>query len=315
MLRRTELDAIRRAGALRFHFVGDTGGYHNPVPQRAVAAAMATELEGENPARFFYHLGDIVYLHGESENYAEQFLDPYAGYEAPILGVAGNHDGDSPPGSALRGFADQFCAPVGAAPRSPQIRPTQHQPNVYWTLEHDWVTIIGLYTGVPEGGQVDDLQLEWLTDELAAARPGITLILAMHHPVFSADSAHGSNLTLRDALDDCFHSARRVPDAIFSAHAHNYQRFSRLHDGRRIPYVVAGTGGFHELHGLGFGIPDTPASFTGLPGLTLEAHQHSAFGFVTVTAGPDGAQVDFNTVVRRRPAPFDSFWVSPATSG
>lgn len=27
------------------------------------------------------------------------------------------------------------------------------QPNVYWTLEAPFVTIIGLYTNLPEGGQ------------------------------------------------------------------------------------------------------------------------------------------------------------------
>jgi acid phosphatase type 7 len=308
-----ELDLIERAGLLRFHCVGDTGGYQNPIPQRAVAAAMTSQLSGETRASFFYHLGDIVYLHGERANYGSQFFDPYSGYGAPILGVAGNHDGESASGSSLEGFAEQFCAPGSSATSATSSRPAQHQPNVYWTLEHDWVTIVGLYTGVAEGGQLDDFQLEWLTDELQAARRGVTLILAMHHPVFSADSAHGSNLTLRDALDDCFSRAGRTPDVVLGAHAHNYQRFTRVQHGRRIPYVVAGTGGFPELHGLGYGIPAPPASFTALPDLTLEAHQHAAFGFLTVSAGPGGAQVDYNTVVRRRPVPYDSFRATPVT--
>ena len=46
VLRTTEIAAIRRARELRFHCVGDTGGHHNPAPQRAVVAAMATELAG-----------------------------------------------------------------------------------------------------------------------------------------------------------------------------------------------------------------------------------------------------------------------------
>jgi hypothetical protein len=99
---------------------------------------------------------------------------------------------------------------------------------------------------------------------------------------------------------------------VFSAHAHNYQRFSRKYDGREITYVVAGSGGFPELHRLGYGIPEVPASFAGLSGLTLEPHQHGAFGFLTVTAGPAGARVDYSTVVRRRPAPFDRWWIGPA---
>ena len=303
------VDAINKVGALRFHCVGDTGGFHNPIPQRAVAAAMATELDGLQPVNFFYHLGDIVYLNGERAGYRSQFFDPYECYGAPIVGVAGNHDGDLAPGNdaaPLEAFMEQFCAPAQAAGMSSRRR-AQHQPNVYWTLAHEWVTIVGLYTGVREGGTLDRRQLSWLTAELNAARSGVTLILAMHHPVFSADRIHGSNLALRDALDECFDRAGRPPDAVFSAHAHNYQRFTRNFRGREIPYVVAGSEGFHELHGLGYGVPEPPASFAGLPDLTLEAHQHQAFGFMTVTCGPGGARVDYNTVVRRRPAPFDSF--------
>jgi len=314
VLEPSEVGAIERAGVLRFHCVGDTGGFENPIPQRAVAAAMGAELAGEDPVRFFYHLGDIVYQHGEEANYGAQFSGVYADYTAPILAIAGNHDGDPAPAAderALEGFVRHFCSPSGRSAGSPTPR-APSQPNVYWTLEHDWVTIIGLYTNVPEGGLIGAGQLRWLVGELRAARPGVTLILATHHPAFSADIEHGSNLALRDALDGCFARAGRIPDAVFSAHAHNYQRFTRLHHGRAIPYVVAGSGGFPELHRLGYGVPDLPASFAGLPEVTLEAHQHGAYGFLTVTADSAGAQVDYSTVVRRRPALYDSFRIVPA---
>jgi hypothetical protein len=306
-----EIEDIQRAGRLRFQSVGDTGGLRNPGPQRAVAAAMAAELSGEEPVRFFYHLGDIVYLHGEETHYRSQFSEPYAGYSAPIFAVAGNHDGERAPGTdsrSLDAFVRHFCAPASRLNGQRAVP----QPNVYWTLEHDWVTIVGLYTNVPEGGLLDAEQKRWLVGELSAARPGVTLILAMHHPVYSADLAHGSNLALGATLDECFAHAGRAPDAVFSAHAHNYQRFSRHDQGRETAYIVAGSGGFPELHRLGYGIPDTPAAFAGLPGLTLEAHQHAAFGFLTVTAGPDGAWVDYSIVVRRRPVSFDRFWIGPA---
>jgi hypothetical protein len=163
----------------------------NPGPQRAVVAAMASQLHGADPVRFFYHLGDIVYLHGEEENYGEQFLKPYAGYCAPILAIAGNHDGELGPGKSgepLAPFVRHFCAPA-AAPRPNGTREAVPQPNVYWTLEHDFVTIVGLYTDVPEGGLIADEQRRWLIGELADARTDATLILAMHHPVFSADTS------------------------------------------------------------------------------------------------------------------------------
>jgi len=136
------------------------------------------------------------------------------------------------------------------------------------------------------------------------------LLLAMHHPVYSADIEHGSNLSLGDTLDGCFAASGRAPDAVISAHAHNYQRFSRNFKGRAVPYLVAGSGGYPELHGLGRGIPRPPASFTGLPGLSLEAFQHRAFGFLTVTVDYGRARLDYNLVVRRRPVAFDSVTVS-----
>ena len=39
------------------------------------------------------------------------------------------------------------------------------QPNVYWTLEATFATIIGLYTNVPEGGMLDQDQIDWLQKE------------------------------------------------------------------------------------------------------------------------------------------------------
>jgi acid phosphatase type 7 len=313
----TQIRAIERAGGLRFHCVGDTGGLQNPVPQRSVAAAMLAELRAEDPVRFFYHLGDIVYLYGEEGNYFSQFFAPYAEYRAPIFASPGNHDGDPAPGAgagSLEAFARHFCAspPTPNPNASAGDRAAMTQPNVYWTLLHDWVTIIGLYTNVPEGGAIAEDQRRWLTAELRAARPGVTLILAMHHPVYSIDSAHGSHLALGALLDRCFARAGRAPDAVFAAHAHNYQRFSRSYNGRQIPYVVAGTGGFHNLHRVAGGAPEPPGSFVGLPDVTLEAYQDAEFGFMTVTARPDGARVTYNLVQHAAVKPFDTFPITPA---
>jgi hypothetical protein len=296
-----ELATIERGGELRFHCVGDTGGWRDGHPQHLVAAAMADELTGTRPVHFFYHLGDVVYPHGEETHYRGQFFSPYDRYHAPIFAIPGNHDGEAPskdPSESLWPFLRAFCS---ASPPLHDVsvdigRPLAYQPHVHWTLVHDWVWIIGLYTNVPEDGEVAAAQLEWLTDELRAAPDEVTLIVAAHRPVYSVDVVHGSNLELGDALDACFARAGRTPDAVFGAHAHNYQRFTRRMDGREVPYVVAGSGGFHERHRLGAGLPRTPVSFPGLSDVTLDAHASFAHGFMTVTVTRSGADVVYQTV-------------------
>jgi acid phosphatase type 7 len=301
-------EEIARAGVMRFHAVGDTGGHIDPRPQRRVATAMVRELGDDVPARFFYHLGDVVYPHGEEAHYRPQFFAAYAGYTAPIFAVPGNHDAEAPPVS-LGGFIKAFCSvtpPLHDA-GIPLPRPLSRQPHVYWTLVHDWVRIIGLYSNVPEGGQFADAQLRWLTGELRAAPPDVTVILAVHQPVYAVDVTHGSNLTLADALEACFAEAGRVPDAVFTGHAHNYQRFARRLGDRRIPYVVAGAGGYYDRHEIATGVSVLPASFPGLDGVTLEAYEDQAHGFMTVTVTPAGADVAYTAVTEGSAVVVDSF--------
>jgi hypothetical protein len=287
------------------------------VPPRLVADAMVAELRGDDPARFLYHLGDIVYLYGEEANYQRQFLEPYAEYAAPIFAIPENHDGDPAPGgsaASLDAFVEHFCTALPSpTKRHVGVRRTAiAQPNVYWTFEHDWITIIGAYTNVPEGGHIADEQQRWLTGELHAARPGVTLILAMHHPVYSIDSVHGPNLTLGATLDRCFAQAGRAPDAVFAAHAHNYQRFTRTYQNRLIPYLVAGAGGYPDLHQTATHPREMPASFHELPDVTLERYQDTDYGFITITAGPAGADIVYTVTTQRAAKPFDSFSITPA---
>jgi acid phosphatase type 7 len=39
------------------------------------------------------------------------------------------------------------------------------QPYVFWTLLAPFVTIIGLYSNVPEGGEIHNDQIGWLAAE------------------------------------------------------------------------------------------------------------------------------------------------------
>ena len=289
-------------GPLTFHSVGDVGGHHDPRPQRRVVAAMGAE-----PSAFLFLLGDVVYPHGEAAHYGTQFHAAYADYAAPIYAVPGNHDAESGEGELALGpggaWYAQFCSDTPGGSRPPVA-----QPHVHFTLVTDHLWIVGLWANVPEGGQFGSDQTEWLTGELAAAPADVPLLIAVHQPVYSADRTHGGNLAFADLLDACAQRAGRGPDAVFSGHAHIYERFMR----DRVPYVVAGAGGYPELHPLAHGVGPLPATFDGVTGVTLDAAVDDAHGFLTVTVAGGRADATYTAVDAGGTRVADRFAFGPA---
>ncbi len=290
-------DRMREALAQRrytCYMMGDVGGVIMPAPQRAVAEAMCAltpdgrsydvEANQCGGTQFAYIAGDVVYYNGERAHYRPQFYEPYEHYDRPILAIPGNHDGscddatlsDAHPRSALEGFIANFCA----SERGPAVdagtlirRGVMDQPNVYWTLEAPWLRIVGLYTNVPEGGVVENMQRRWFLEQMARPRDGKHVIVALHQPVFSADGVHGGS---RDMLELVHEQARRAGcRLVISGHVHNYQRF--VYDD--MTYLVAGAGGFFELHDVL--PPEFPGAVYPVVARTLE---HS---FVHMTVTPE----------------------------
>jgi hypothetical protein len=253
------MQAIRRSGQMVVHLAGSSGGMRKPEPQQMVAREMRLQFETLRPEdrpAFFYNLGDLVFFNGEPENYYEQFYRPYDQYPAPIVAIPGNHDGalGGRPGESLDGFMRNFCAarPQLTDEARDASRYAMTQPNPYWTLETPLATFVGLYTNLPEGGMLDIDQRRWLVSEMKSAPADRPLILAMHHFVYSAPRSSAAPRSARSYLAQVLAGAeeesRRFPDAVFSAHAMNYQRFTRRVAGRHVPYIVAGAGGYPNLH-------------------------------------------------------------------
>src|SRR5262249_32648321 len=90
------INAIKAAGKIVFHMVGDVGGVKDPIPQLLVSKKMEEQLHVAAASRpaFFYIPGDVVYFNGQAEEYYPQFYHPYENYTAPIFAIPGNHDGD-----------------------------------------------------------------------------------------------------------------------------------------------------------------------------------------------------------------------------
>src|SRR5262249_11755764 len=219
------MEAIQHANKLVFHTAGDTGGVQSGASQYLVSQYLEADLEGNqggNKPAFFYHLGDVVYYYGEADQYYAQFYEPYKGYDVPIFAIPGNHDGDVLDGGApsLEAFVDNFCAPrPQTTPEAGDVlRHAMTQPNVYWTLQAPFATIVGLYTNVPEGGRLDEDQIDWLRSEMAAADGKKALIIAMHHPIYSGDKWHVGSAYMGEILDTAIQETKRIPHLVLSGH-------------------------------------------------------------------------------------------------
>src|ERR1700733_2025737 len=261
--------AIQKAGQIVFHSVGDTGSVVGPQTQSLVADKMVTDFDEANPAdvpSFLFHLGDVVYYFGEATYYYDQFYTPYRDYPAPILAIPGNHDGivyPKDPATTLDAFLKNFCTVTpGQSPDAGNlVRTTMIQPGVYFTLDAPFVRILGLYSNVLEdpgvisgqNGQntvLDNRQIAFLTAALGRVKSEKftgAVIMAAHHPPFTGGSEHGGSPLMLADIDSACTAAGVWPHAVFSGHAHNYQRFTRTVNNYQIPFLVAGCGGHSPL--------------------------------------------------------------------
>ena len=292
-------------GKIVFHCVGDTGGIKRPDYQTNVADAMKADLglPASQIPSFFYHLGDVVYFNGQISEYYGQFYEPYDGYTPPIIAIPGNHDGD--PIDSTQVSLDGWVAYFMTA--QPHVDPASHdaprvtmsQRNVFFTLLCPFVTIIGMYTNVPDHGSIDSVQQQWLSNEFSTADPNKGLIVALHHPIYSFDDFHSGSPNMANVLDQAINDSQRVPNMVLTAHVHNYQRIEQtVAGGITIPFIVCGNGGYYNLHKLnaapGNSDPDNNAKLIaaddqnhGYMTLTVDAHNIS--GAVTSVNDSTGA--------------------------
>jgi hypothetical protein len=278
----------KEAGKLVFHVVGDTGGIKHPEYQMSVAGSMKEDLNKNKNERpnFFYHLGDVVYYNGESDKYYDQFYEPYDHYEAPIIGIPGNHDGDPIDSSqtSLDGWVAYFMTEKPHVDPVSQDAPrvTLSLPNVYFTLVCPYATIVGMYTNVPEHGSIDTVQQQWLTNEFSTAPKDKSLILCLHHPIYSFDDHHSGSPGMADAVQHAINDSRRMPNMVLTAHVHNYQRIERdIIEGSPSPFIVAGHGGYYHLHYFNKGVEN--GTVDDKNGSKLVASDDKNHGYLTLS--------------------------------
>jgi len=309
-----EVAAAQESGVLVFHAVGDTGGIHGDNVEKAISAAMDQQISSATAANqpvpgFCYNLGDVVYFNGESNLYDSQFYEPYQTYHAPIFAIAGNHDGDTSTRRgdpvdtepSLFGFMRNFCDTMSH--HDSPYRATMTQPYVYWTLDAPFVTIIGLYSNVD--GTLDprgtNNQQQWFQNQVASAPADKALLVTVHHPAYSLDTTHGGYPDIGISIDRVIQATKRIPTTVLSGHVHSYQRFQRDLSGKKVPYFVAGAGGYANVWALMHKIEKTksgkqlPKGFqTTLPDVKLMNHNDKEPVFLRVTIDSKRKTVTFD---------------------
>jgi hypothetical protein len=258
---------IQSAGQIVFHAGGDTGPTKGPQNVDKVTDKLANDFVNE-PANevpaFFFHLGDVVYSFGEAQYYYDQFYDPFRNYPAPVLAIAGNHDGlvyKGDPKPTLEAFLRNFVSeePVQTPEAGGLVRTAMIQPGVYFAFDAPFITLIGLYSNVLEDpgvissegdktSPVTDEQIGFLTAQLNRVKnSGNAVIVALHHPPYAWGGDHGGSPKALADLDKACNAAGFWPHAVLSGHAHNYQRFTRTVNEYDVPYIICGNSGHDVL--------------------------------------------------------------------
>ena len=272
---------IKNAGKIIFHAFGDSGAsdarkYFNELRVADQVTMDCSRSDDANRPAFIFHLGDVVYSFGEAQYYYDQFYEPFRNYPAPIFAIPGNHDSFVVPGTPaarepLKIFHRNFCAdaPVITSEAGSLHRTAMTQPGFYFTLDAPFVRIIGLFSNALEdpglissqGGHwhgVPDFQLNFLTAQLKRIKRENyqgAVLLATHHPPFSyapppnmgSGGNHSSSSAMLREIDKICDREGVYPHAFLAAHAHNYQRYTRIVEfagkERDVPFIVCGDGG------------------------------------------------------------------------
>jgi hypothetical protein len=187
-------------------------------------------LLGAYPDATVVTLGDNVYRHGTSDEYAACYDPTWGQYKARTRPAPGNHDYKTP-GAA--GYFAYFGSAAGDPARG------------YYSYDLGSWHVVVLNSNCDDVGgcQAGSAQEQWLRADLAAHGNACTLAY-WHHPRFNS-GRHGNEGFMQDIWQALYDAHA---DVVLSAHAHDYEAFgpqnaSGTADPAGIREFVVGTGG------------------------------------------------------------------------
>jgi hypothetical protein len=197
-------------GSVKFAVIGDTGT--GDKHQQAVAKQL-NDSRAKFPFDFVIMNGDNLYGGNSAKDYDKKFALPYK----PLLdgGVKfyaslGNHDDPS----------ERFYKPFNMnGERYYSFKPANSSVR-FFALDSNYM---------------DDKQLKWLDDQLAASGSDWKICF-FHHPPYSSGEAHGSDTTLRNQVEPVF--VKYGVNVVFTGHEHFYERIKPQ---KGIAYFIAGS--------------------------------------------------------------------------
>jgi 3',5'-cyclic AMP phosphodiesterase CpdA len=196
-------------GSVKFAVIGDTGT--GDKHQVAVGKQLAATRE-KFPFGFVVMVGDNIYGGNSAKDYDRKFTIPYK----PLLDAGvkfyaalGNHDDPS----------ERFYKPFNmSGERYYSFKPA------------DGVRFFAL-----DSTYMDERQLKWLDEQLAASGSDWKICF-FHHPPYSSGETHGSDETLRTQLEPIF--VKRGVNVVLTGHEHFYERIKPQ---KGIAYFITGS--------------------------------------------------------------------------
>ena len=232
---------LRAVGAVALVVIASAGATTVPKPATLLAAgdiASCSSSGDERTAKLVRAvpgtvatLGDNVYEHGSTEEFAECYAPTWGRFRARTRPSVGNHEYGTP---RAAGYFAYFGRRAGRPGRG------------YYGYRLGGWHVLALDSNCSQTGGCGPgtAQYGWLERELRASRARCTLAY-WHHPLFTS-GLHGPDRTVRPFWDLLY---RYGADVVLSAHDHHYERFApqtpsgRADSRRGIRTFVVGTGG------------------------------------------------------------------------